>query len=153
MVLSQKDAVYQAVIANKLPDGSFNRKTVIEALIVMFKAGQFEYGEPEKLRDDKAIRNYCGSILSNWTSRDPRLGGVAAAPNSGSKRKRAKPADDEMKRLMMAKVVLTKEGQSTDEIDALIKQRSQQISIAESAARSDAVADAQQLLDAINQSQ
>ncbi len=147
-MLSQKDAVYKAIQAHKQPDGGFDRKLVVEELAKMFRAGEFAHGEPEKVREDKALRDYCGSILSNWLRKDVRIGG--AEPNSArSGRKKPKPADDEMKRLMKAKVVLTTEGQSTQEIDDLIQQRSQQLESERIAARNADVEDAEALLASI----
>jgi hypothetical protein len=152
MSLSQKDAVFKAMTTRRHPDGSFDRKEVVDELTTMYRAGEFIHGEPQKLSDDKALRDYCGSMLSNWLRKDARLGGAEAGAIKVS-RKKSKPADDEMKRLMMAKVVLTKENQPTNEIDALIAQRSKRLDEVHVESRNEAVADAERLLAAINHSQ
>lgn len=152
MSLTQKDAVYKAVTAHKQPDGSFDRKAVVDELMGMFRSGEVVHGEPEKIREDKALRDYCGSIISNWLRKDERLGGAEPA-TSRVGRKKARPADDEMKRLMMAKVVLTKEGQSTQEIDSLIAERTQQIEGDVADVREQTEADAEALLASLNQPQ
>jgi hypothetical protein len=147
--LTQKEAVFKAVQARKKPDGSYERKDVVDELFKMFRAGEFAHGDPDKVRDDKALRDYCGSILSNWLRKDPRLGGAEADPNRAT-RKKTKPADDEMVRLMRAKVVLTTEGQPTTEIDALITARSQQIIDEKEQTRRDVAADAEALLASLS---
>ncbi len=145
MSLSQKDAVYKAVTASKQADGSFDRKVVVEELARMFRAGEVVHGNPEKLGSDKALRDYCGSILSNWLRKDTRLGGAEPAASRAGRRK-ARPADDEMKGLVKAKAVLVAEGQSTEEIDALIAQRQSQLEGERLAARNEAVEDAEAFL-------
>jgi len=145
MSLNQKDALYKAVSAHKQPDGSFDRKTVVEELMAMYTRGEFEHSKPEKVSDEKSLRNYCGSMVSNWLRKDDRLGGTEPAVARVG-RKRAKAVDDEMLRLMKAKVVLTTEGQSTQEIDSLIAQRSLQIESFEADVRSQSEADAEAIL-------
>lgn len=152
-MLSQKDAVHKAVTAHKQPDGSFDRKLVVDDLCKMFRAGEFEHSDPEKVREDKALRTYCGGMVSNWLRKDERLGGTEQAASKTGGRKKAKPADDEMKRLMMAKVVLTKEGQSTQDIDVLIQQRAQQIAAEQASVVQDTVNDAVALCEMVENQQ
>lgn len=145
-MLSQKDAVHKAVTSHKNEDGTFDRKTVIAELFQMYRAGEFAHGDPEKVKEDKALRDYCGSVLSNWLRKDSRLkdGAETSTPKTG--RRKARPADDEMKRLMQAKVVLTTEGQSTQQIDDLIQQRSIQLNAEKSVGKIDAIQDAEDFL-------
>jgi hypothetical protein len=148
-MLSQKEAVYKAVTAKKQEDGSFDRKEVIDELFNMFRAGEFIHKDPSKVAEDKALRDMCGGILSNWLRKDSRLGGAEpAATRQG--RKRPRPVDDEMKRLMRAKVVLTTEGQPTQEIDDLIQQRTSQIESERTVALNETIKDAEALLAAVN---
>lgn len=121
---------------------------MVDELCRMYREGEFTHSEPEKVKEDKALRDYCGSVLSNWLRKDPRLGG--SEPEASKEgRKKPKPADDEMKRLMKAKVLLKANGQPTDEIDTLIKQRDDALSNEKEAARAEAVSDAEALLAAI----
>jgi hypothetical protein len=123
--LSQKDAVYEAVCACRDETGDFSREDVISKLLEMLDSGQWEIKSEEKKSSDKAKKDYIGSVVSNWIRKDPRLSSGVSVPIQ--ERKKPRPADDEMKRLILAKVVLLKEGQSTDEIDVLISQRSSEI--------------------------
>lgn len=123
--LSQKDAVYEAVCLCRDETGNFSREDVISKLLQMLDGGQWEIKSEEKRSSDKAKRDYVGSVVSNWIRKDPRLSGGACSPSQ--ERKKPRPADDEMKRLILAKVILIKENQSTEEIDTLISQRTAEL--------------------------
>lgn len=151
MQLSQKDAVYKAADTRRKPDGTIERKEVIEELMAMYRRDEWVNKEPDKMRDEKALKAYCGNLLSNWLRRDPRLGGTPPTPaapgdSSGERRKKERPADDEMKRLMEAKVKLVSMGSPTEEIDVLIERRTAEIQAQRDSARQEAVADAEALL-------
>ena len=125
IVLTQREAVYRAVTSCKDETGRFDRKEAIEVLMNMYTAGEFEVKAASQKESDKALRAYMGSVISNWTKKDTRLSGC---PVNTPERRNRRPADDEMKRLTMAKVVLMNEGASTEEIDVLIKQRQDELS-------------------------
>lgn len=149
-VLSQKDAVYKAVTASKRPDGTFDRKVVVTTLMEMFRNGEFIHGDPSKVRDEGDLRDYCGSVLSNWLRKDPRLGG-ADISEPRERRKKSRPVDDEMKRLVRAKSLLMANNQDTAEIETLIQQRDTSLRSERDRAKQEAVEDAEALLAAIEQ--
>ena len=124
--LSQKDAVFEAVMACKDETGNYDRKNVVDYLVNMYETGKFDIKSEEKKASEKTRRDYIGSIVSNWTKKDARLAGGIVPPTH--ERRKHRPADDEMKRLMMAKVILMNEGHPTEEIDALLQQRTLEIS-------------------------
>lgn len=152
MYLSQKDAVYKAADKCRKPDGTIDRKEVIEEISAMYRRDEWVHKEPDKMRDDKALRAYGGNMLSNWLRRDPRLGGTPPAPQApgatGERRKKERPADDEMKRLMEAKVKLISLNQPTEEIDAHIQRRTSELQAQRDAVRRESEADAEALLSA-----
>jgi len=127
-ILTQREAVFRAVTSCKDETGHFDRKEVVEVLMGMYANGEFEIKANSQKESDKSQRAYMGSVLSNWLKKDPRLSGSPCS----SERKARRPADDEMKRLTLAKVILMNEGQSTEEIDLLIKQRQDEILAARS---------------------
>lgn len=124
--MSQKDAVDAAITACKDESGNFDRKAVIDKLSEMYDNGLFVIKSESKKANEKARREYFGSVLTNWLRKDSRHGAVTAATSSGKKQK-ARPADDEMKRLMMAKVLLVKDNLPTEDIDERILQRTNEI--------------------------
>jgi len=125
--LTQREAVYRAVMSCRDENGHYDRKEVIETMFTMYQAGEWSIKTSSQKESDDAKRAYIGSLITNWTKKDPRLSG---SPVHTPERKKRKPADDEMKRLMLAKIVLLNESQSTEEIDALIQQRQDEISAA-----------------------
>lgn len=124
--MSQKDAVDAAIAACKDESGHFERKAVIDKLSEMYDNGLFIIKSEAKKANEKTRREYFGSVLTNWLRKDSRHGAVTAAISTGKKQK-ARPADDEMKRLMMAKVLLVKDNLPTEDIDAQILQRTTEI--------------------------
>jgi len=138
------------VTANKQPDGSFDRKAVVNTLIEMFAAGEFTHGDPSKMRDDRAIRDYAGSVLSNWLRKDERLGGADRSV-AKERRRKSRPVDDEMKRLVLAKGLLSSNGQDTSEIENLIQQRQSSLNHERDQAKREAEEDALALLTATAQ--
>jgi len=142
-MLSQKEAVYKVVMEERRPDGTFHRPTVVDKLFTLFKSGEVAH----KISDDKALQDYCGSVLSNWLRKDERLNGGATSvtPREGGKKK-PKPADSELKRLMKAKVLLKANGQPTEEMDALIEQREALLNAEQNAVKTDVENDAKALL-------
>ena len=126
--MSQKDVVYEAIKACEDESGSFDREEVIAYMMSMYESGKLEIKSQEKKKSEKAIKEYCGSLISNWVRKDPRLSGEATSEEAPSREKqKRKPADDEMKRLMRVKTILMSEGKATDEIDLLISDRTVEI--------------------------
>lgn len=142
--LSQKDAVYEAILACRDEAGNFNRDDVVNQLLTMFDAGQFEIKSEAQKATEKIKRDYIKSVISNWTKKDTRLS--SGIVSTVQERRKPRPADDEMKRLIMAKVVLLKEGQTTDEIDVLISQRSNEITVQRNQGKETAEIKAKELL-------
>ncbi len=125
-VLSQKDAVDTAIAASKDGAGNFERKAVIDKLSEMYDQGLFLIKSESKKASEKARKEYFGSVLTNWLRKDTRHGAVTSSASTGKKQKK-RPADDEMKRLMMAKVLLVKDNLPTEEIDERILLRTSEI--------------------------
>lgn len=146
-MLSQKEAVYQVVTSLKQPDGNFDRREAIDQLFKLFKNNQVN---PTPKGDDKALTNYCGSVLSNWLRKDERLGGTGSSLVHREGKKKPKPADDELKRLTKAKVVLKANGQPTDEIDQKISERDLALKGEQETLKADTERDALALLATLN---
>lgn len=144
-VLSQKDAVDAAIAACKDESGNFDRKAVIDKLSEMYDQGLFLIKSESKKASEKSRREYFGSVLTNWLRKDARHGAVTASVPVGKKQKN-RPADDEMKRLMMAKVLLVKDNLPTEEIDERIALRTSEIERLKHQANADLYRHVQNLL-------
>lgn len=135
-MISQKEAVYQAVVRHRDSNGIFDRAKVINDLVGRFSRGEIEHKDIESMTDTAKCRTYCSGLLSNWLRKDTRLSGTEAF-SSSTRAPRSKrddsPADPEMKRLIQAKALLRKDGLDVAEIDALINKRQSQLDAAKQA--------------------
>jgi len=154
MFLSQKDAVLKAINSTpKTLEGNLDRKAVIDCLARMYRNNEFTYSDPAEMTADDALNAYCGSILSNWLRRDPRIGGIAVKKTVTTREKRSHSADGELKRLLTAKTILITESKSTTELDSLITRRTLEIESEKLAKHADMISDAEAILATVSTQQ
>lgn len=90
-MLSQKDAVYRAIVAYLSENGRIfedgdalnlspsDRKTIVTMIVEAISSGQVEFSRDAATKHStpEKLRNYTTGLLSNWLRKDSRLNGGA----------------------------------------------------------------------------
>lgn len=102
-----------------------DKSKVREILFVMFRANKIDFKSPEKLADDKYLKDYISGLVNNWIRKAPEFNGgnVYQAKNPGSRAGSGDEQIREMKKLLS----VTNDAEAKAAIMAAIEQRQAEI--------------------------
>lgn len=83
-----------------------DKTKVRDILFVMFRQGKIDFKSPEKLSDDKYLKDYISGLVNNWIRKAPEFnsGNVYQAKNPGSRQGSSDEQIKEMKKLLSVTV-------------------------------------------------
>jgi hypothetical protein len=119
--MSQKEIVVQ-VIQQCTENGTLNKQKALDTLEQMFQLKQVHIGSPSKAISLKSRRDYFSSAISHYSRQS-----LTTSSSRGTTMKKPRPADAELKKLIMSKVQLQANALPTDHVDQLIAEREQEV--------------------------